>query len=81
MTSDERNFIIELEALSRKYKLQIAGCGCCGSPRVEKIAEVDLEPEAGYVLVNHLEWASSDHVYWDCEDSMYKNIVIGKEKG
>jgi hypothetical protein len=29
-------FLEELTTLTKKYKLEIGGCGCCGSPYVEK---------------------------------------------
>lgn len=32
MTENEEKFLEELTALSNKYKVAIAGCGCCGSP-------------------------------------------------
>ena len=35
-------FLREYEKLCRKYGLELAGCGCCGSPWVAKIEETDL---------------------------------------
>jgi len=35
-------FLKEYERLCRKYRLELAGCGCCGSPYVRKIKETDL---------------------------------------
>jgi len=32
-------FLAELTELSRKYQLTISGCGCCGSPFLEKLTE------------------------------------------
>ena len=32
-------FLLELTELSRKYQLTIGGCGCCGSPFLEKLTE------------------------------------------
>lgn len=83
MTDNERNFIIELEALSRKYKLQIYGCGCCGSPSVDPIEEKELVSEAGYIYEDKLEWVEPDHCYWDERwdgARPYKSIVVGKER-
>jgi hypothetical protein len=29
------SFLVELETLCRKYNIEISGCGCCGSPRLD----------------------------------------------
>lgn len=48
--TNEHAFLMELEALSRKYKIQISGCGCCGSPSLFDLQEKELAPEAGYAM-------------------------------
>lgn len=72
MDENLRNFIIELEALSRKYKLQISGCGCCSSPSIDPLEEDELHPRAGYVVdapgdssAGDLTWVSGK---WASED-------------
>ena len=35
-------FLAELSTLSRKYKIYIGGCGCCGSPWIARLDE-DLQ--------------------------------------
>lgn len=32
-------FLFELTQLSLKYQLVVSGCGCCGSPFLEKLTE------------------------------------------
>ena len=41
MTYDEREaeFLKELTALTKKHKIQISGCGCCGSPSLDCIED------------------------------------------
>ena len=40
-------FVIELEGLSRKHRIYIGGCGCCGSPYFRKMSEQDATDQAG----------------------------------
>lgn len=42
------DFVVELEALSRKYKVAIYGCGCCGSPWIQSLEKDELLPDYGY---------------------------------
>jgi len=48
MTSIERQFLSELTAISAKYGIKIYGCGCCGSPLLQKMDPAENVPEAGY---------------------------------
>lgn len=65
MEDNEREFIKELEALSRKHGLYVWGCGCCESPRLEQLTAEKLDPEAGYVYDEELEWKSPGDPQWD----------------
>jgi hypothetical protein len=76
MTDDERNFIIELEALSRKYKVLVGGCGCCGSPYLTKISdECEWDEREGYTYEDRLDWLEMDDYDWD----EMKGKIVGKE--
>lgn len=56
MEENERQFLLELTALTRKYGIAITGCGCCGSPALEK-AEYPTDLSAGYTMSpGHLLW-------------------------
>lgn len=58
-TVDE--FIRELSALSKKYRIQIAGCGCCDSPYLLPIQDDDLPGSYNITI----------------DDTTYKNTIYG----
>jgi len=38
-----KNFLKELTELSKRYKIAIGGCGCCGSPYLYPIDKKNLD--------------------------------------
>ncbi len=46
----ERAFLIELEKLTRETGIKVEGCGCCGSPYLERVSSEKSREvlEAGY---------------------------------
>lgn len=55
------DFLTELTALSKKYKIVIGGCGCCGSPYV---ASSSQEEEDGcvYMVRNFNDTSSAEYL-------------------
>jgi hypothetical protein len=77
MTDNERNFIIELELLSRK-----CGIAIC-SEYLYPLMKSELHEEAGYVYLNdNLFWTSKENPWWndDGDGWCHEGKVIGKEK-
>ena len=75
MEDKENKFIIELEKLTRKYGIVICGCGCCGSPRLDKINLTKESKLAGYGSDGRCDivWISPNNSYdWD----NYRNSII-----
>ena len=76
-TPKELEFLLELTALTRKHGISIGGCGCCGSPSLEK-ADVSDE-RAGYKIEEGWEilaWvAPTDEYLWD----EYKDNIVRKQ--
>lgn len=66
LTQNEKDFIKELEQLSRKYKIAVGGCGCCGSPYLDALKSEAIHDGAGYSYEDRLMWISKDDSYdWD----------------
>lgn len=77
-------FLKELTALTHKYGLQIAGCGCCESPWVVATQEGDAEKnystyaKGGYLELRTPEdiedqewWKKDDINEWQRETAAY----------
>ena len=70
-------FMAELELLSRKYRIKIAGCGCCGSPYLMPLKKKEMHPDAGYAMDfcnENTGWVSRDDDFaWKlCRDNIIK---------
>ena len=66
------DFLVEYEKLCKKYKTQIMGCGCCDSPYLDEIGNIEYNK-------NKL---SFDLQYWNEESQYitYSNIDLKKLK-
>lgn len=51
----EKAFLEELTALTRKHRIAIGGCGCCGSPSLYEISEKERDG-----VYDHAERSPSD---------------------
>lgn len=50
----EKEFIKDLTKLSRRYGVQIGGCGCCGSPF---LGDIQKDQQGGsYEYNSYLKW-------------------------
>ena len=74
ITEKERQFILELNCLTRKHKIKIGGCGCCGSPHLEEF-EKEPGPNDGYACdgSEKLEWIEEAYPYLR-EDDMERIV-------
>ena len=77
-----KKFLVGLEKLTRETGVVVKGCGCCGSPWLQKLnntiySDVDvLNPEAGYSIGNDnsgllscLKWEHPDkNGSWNGDD-------------
>lgn len=77
-------FLLELECLTRKYKISIGGCGCCNSPFLDD--ENDMHPEAGYAWGANeggadVAWTSPDAFTWMYHKNNMARDIDTKEDG
>lgn len=69
MKSRVDNFLKELAELSKKYDIEIWGCGCCGSPLLINISDRNK-------LADNLNWEEEKNKY----SVEYANTVLQPEK-
>jgi len=62
LTDAQEEFLIGLEALTRKTGLELCGCGCCGSPYLTPLKEKNFNPTDGYSVTPNGDYA--DCVEW-----------------
>ena len=74
----ERAFLIGLEKLSRETGIEIAGCGCCGSPFLVPLKPESMSPEAGYGDDDRVLWVSPDdeYVWLKCRHTIVKETPL-----
>lgn len=53
MKENQFQFLLGLRELTLKYGVTISGCGCCGSPFLSDIEEVDTTEYGGYAVENN----------------------------
>lgn len=51
-----KNFVRELSKISRKHKIKIGGCGCCGSPFLSPMEKDDGRYEVDSKAFDELKW-------------------------
>ena len=55
-TEKVKEFLRDLNKVSRKHKVAIMGCGCCGSPFLCHMEKTDGRYEVNDVDSDHLRW-------------------------
>lgn len=83
MTEEERfqAFLVGLEELTKKYGVAVAGCGCCGSPRLEQVS-----PEGEYThytQFDRVEWLATKDapVRAEVSNNLFTFSVVKEEEG
>lgn len=57
----EDEFLKELTQLTKKYKIEIKGCGCCGSPYLKNIETIKENSKYIYEDQIQLEFMDFDN--------------------
>lgn len=59
LTIDQvENFLRDLNKISRRYKVVIGGCGCCGSPFLYQMGKTSGRYEVDLPQKDKLHWKS-----------------------
>ena len=66
MTDAEQAFLNDLTELTKKHKIEIGGCGCCGSPWLT--AKEDIHQHGRYIInksyTQQVVFVEPDDYYW-----------------
>ena len=76
------SFLVELAALTRKYRIAIGGCGCHGSPYLDLKPHI-TDGRSGYSMHNkYLQWVDPrDEYVWDeCSDDIARDLAKPTKK-
>lgn len=60
----EEEFLKEYELLCQKYKMGLIGCGCCGSPSLNNIYEINYNEKLNKIFIG-------GNGYWH---ELYKSV-------
>lgn len=67
MTDQEQAFLSELSELTKRHKITIGGCGCCGSPFLT--AHSEIKSKGRYILnasyAGEVVFVEPGDPYWD----------------
>ena len=78
MTDNEKNFILELEKLTRKYKISLISTGYDGAISLSDLCDTELNTESGYAYSDEyppdLRWIYSLNNNW--EWNHYKRYLV-----
>lgn len=47
----EEEFLLEYEKLCQKYKMGLKGCGCCGSPFLNDICDINYNEKFNQIFI------------------------------
>jgi len=77
-THDIRQFLVELKALTEKYKVVIGGCGCCGSPYLYSMEDADGKEMVYWVIPHKVDDDFSSLTFEALDDVDDDSGIIGK---
>lgn len=76
--SKEEEFLREYEKLCKKYKMGLQGCGCCGSPYLKDINEINYNKKLDKIFIEGDGYWHEKELENDLEDRYKKYLESEK---
>lgn len=64
----EEQFLKEYEALCQKYQMGLWGCGCCGSPSLNDINDINYDEKLNKVFIGYGKEKTIQEYFGDDRD-------------